>query len=48
MTVIASFIADLRYARAVLAEAGGNKSEAARILKIDYKTLEKRLRYGED
>ena len=39
---------EVRYARAVLAEVGGNKSEAARILKIDYKTLEKRLRHGED
>lgn len=36
-----------RYAKAVLEKVGGNKSEAARILKIDYKTLEKRLRHGE-
>lgn len=31
------------YARAVLADVDGNKSEAAKILNIDYKTLVKRL-----
>lgn len=35
---------EVRYSRAVLDEVGGNKSEATRILKIDYKTLERRLK----
>lgn len=36
------------YARAVLSDVGGNKSEAAKILNIDYKTLMKRLQRDDD
>lgn len=36
------------YAKAVLSDVGGNKSEAAKILNIDYKTLMKRLQSDDD
>jgi two-component system response regulator HydG/two-component system response regulator AtoC len=32
-----------RYIESVLAETGGNKAQAARILAIDYKTLLRKL-----
>lgn len=37
---------EARYAQAVLEKVGGNKSEAARLLGIDYKTLVSRLSYN--
>jgi DNA-binding NtrC family response regulator len=39
---------EMRYIHAVLAQAGGNKSEAARVLGIGYKTLLRKLNQSEE